>query len=148
MIEETAIIQQTEQGIAWVETLRKSACDSCAVNKGCGTSVLAKVLGRKHSRVRVLNPLGALPGEQVVVGIHEQALVKGSLAVYMAPLAGLLAGAIGGGLLGQWLQWTGEVLSIALGLAGLGLGFWWLGGYTRKISQDKRYQPVILRRVA
>lgn len=146
MIEETVTIQETEQGIAWVETQRRSACDSCAVNKGCGTSVLSKVLGRKHTRVRVLNPLGALPGEQVVVGVQEQALVKGSLAVYIVPLAGLLSGAVAGAVLGQWLQLAGEALSVLLGLAGLGLGFWWLGSYTRKIRQDERYQPVVLRR--
>jgi sigma-E factor negative regulatory protein RseC len=148
LIEETATVLRTEEDVAWVETMRKSACDTCAVNKGCGTSVLSQVLGKRHTQVRALNPVGALAGETVVVGIQEQSLVRGSMAMYAVPLLGLLAGAVAGGVLDQMLQTKGEGLSLLMGLLGLMAGFWWLRRFARKISHDARYQPVVLRRQA
>ena len=146
MIEESARVIRVEDGYAWVETQRKSACGSCAANKGCGTSVLAKVLGRRRTYVRVLNPVDAKLGDDVVVGLGEQAFVKGSLAVYTLPLLTLLVGALVGEWLGGLYQW-GDPAAVAGGLLGLAAGFAWLWLFARRIGGDSRYQPVILRRV-
>ncbi len=43
-------------------------------------------------QLRVLNRINARVGDDVVVGISEAGLLRGSLAVYAAPLAGLFAG--------------------------------------------------------
>ena len=112
MIEETAKIVELEGEFAWVETQRKSACGACAVNKGCGTATIAKVLGKKRTRVRAINRLNAKLGDEVVIGIQEQALVRGSIAVYAVPLVFLLLG----GMLGEWLgqgsdsEWRASLL--------------------------------------
>ena len=147
MIEESATVVRTEGELAWLETRRKSACGSCSVNKGCGTSVLAKVMGNKTTLVCALNRAEAKAGEQVIVGIEDQALVRGSLAVYAVPLLALL----GGAMLGDYLQgmagMSGEGLVILGALSGFGVGFGWLRRYARQISRDERYQPVVLRRV-
>ena len=129
MIEETAKVIDLDGKYAWVETQRKSACASCSVNKGCGTATIAKVLGKRRTRVKTINQLGAKSGDMVVIGIQEQALVRGSIAVYAIPLLLLLAG----GLIGDWLgKGSGsENLSILFGLAGLGLGFVWLSYFSR-----------------
>ncbi|HDP89981.1 MAG TPA: Fis family transcriptional regulator [Thioalkalivibrio sp.] len=142
MIEESARVVRLEDGYAWVETQRKSACGQCSASKGCGTSVLDKVLGRRRSVVRVLNPVGAELGDEVVIGLGEGAFVRGSLAVYALPLVTLLAGA----MLGQWLG-QADVAAVLGGLAGLAAGFAWVWLFTRRIAGDSRYQPVILRRV-
>ena len=71
----------TEGREAWVETSRRSSCGSCEA-KSCGTGTLSQILGRKTQRMRVDNPVGAKPGDRVVLGISESALIKGSLAVY------------------------------------------------------------------
>lgn len=143
MIEETAKVVDLDGEYAWVETQRKSACASCAVNKGCGTATIAKVVGQKRTRVRTINQLGAKSGDVVVIGIQEQALVRGSIAVYVIPLLLLLAG----GLIGDWLgKGSGsEGYTILLGLAGLGLGFVWLSYFSRRVSSSASYQPEILR---
>jgi positive regulator of sigma E activity len=96
MIEERAEVVACEGRFAWVQTQRASTCGSCAANKGCGTATLAKVLGQRRTRVRVLNDARAVAGEQVVIGLSEQALVRGALAVYLVPLLGLLGGALFG----------------------------------------------------
>ncbi len=148
MIEETARVLQTEDGHAWVEVARKSACGSCSVSSGCGTASIARYLGRKGQlRLRVIDPVGVRPGDQVVIGLEEGSMMRGMIRVYALPLLALLLGALGGELL---------VRSLALGVRDLGalvggaLGF--LGGlyevrrFSRRIASDSRYQPVILRR--
>ena len=148
MIEETAQIVAVEGGATWVETARQSTCGSCAANKGCGTATLAKVMGNKRTRVRVLNPIGAGIGEQVVIGIEEGALLRGSLAVYLVPLLAMLAGGlIGEFLAGRLLLGSVEVLGFAGGVSGLLLGLLWLKVFARQAQADRRYQPVILKRV-
>ncbi len=147
MIEESGQVVSVEGEFAWVETQRQSTCGSCAANKGCGTAALSKVLGQKRSRVRAINRAGAHPGDTVTVGIQEDALVRGSLAMYAAPLLTLL----GGGLLGQFLQrgyGGGEGLIILCGLMGLFVGLLWLRAFSRRAQSDPRYQPVILRKVS
>lgn len=147
MIEESAQVVATEGDFAWVETQRQSTCGACAANHACGTAVLSKVLGQRHTRVRALNPEGARVGDRVVVGLDEAALLRGSMAVYAVPLLTLLAGSIVGSLLAkQWLL-AGEAMSVGLGIAGLVAGLVWLKGFTRRIRSDNRYQPVVLRRL-
>lgn len=145
MIEENAIVVATEGEFAWLETERKSTCGSCAARKGCGTGVLAKVVGRKMTRVVALNRAGAHAGDTVIVGIDERSLVRGSLAVYAAPLLALFAGA----LLGEyWLgSWVGEPGAMVGGIAGLLAGLAWLRRFSRRSRTDPRYQPVVLRRL-
>lgn len=146
MIEESGRVIRVEDDHAWVETQRKSVCGSCSASKGCGTSVLGKVLGQRRSYVRVLNPVGAKLGDEVVVGLGERAFVTGSLAVYAIPLLTLLVGAIVGEWLGVANDW-GDLAAVIGGLSGLAAGFGWLWLFARRVGADTRYQPVILRRV-
>ncbi len=150
MIEEHAQVIALENNDVWVETQRRSACGQCAANKGCGTATLAKVLGNKRSQVRTLNPqaTSVAVGDEVIIGINEQALVRGSLAVYTVPLLMLFVfGFLGQLLSTQLLMTNQDILPIILGLSGLLLGFVWVRRFTQRISDDVRYQPVLLRRV-
>ncbi|MDT8384673.1 MAG: SoxR reducing system RseC family protein [Gammaproteobacteria bacterium] len=150
MIEEHAQVVAVNTDGIWVETQRRSACGQCAVNKGCGTATLAKVLGNKRSRVRALNP-HATPvtvGDEVVIGIDEQALIKGSLAVYTLPLLTMFLFALLGDVLGtQLLLESSELVAIGFGIFGLLLGYVWVGRFTASIASDERYQPILLRQV-
>ena len=150
MIEEHAHVVALESNAVWVETQRRTACGQCAANKGCGTATLAKVLGNKRNCVRTLNSNNAqvMVGDEVIIGIDEQALVRGSLAVYTVPLLALFVFALLGQVLSvQLLMTNQDILPIGLGFLGLLLGFFWVRRFTRVISDDERYQPVLLRRV-
>jgi len=124
VIEEHALVVALNAEGVWVETQRRSVCGSCAVNKGCGTATLAKVLGNKRSQVRALNPksTSVTVGDEVIIGINEQALVRGSLAVYIVPLLALFVFGVLGQMLGtQLLIESHEGMTIVFSLIGLAL---------------------------
>lgn len=147
MIEEQAVVISCEGEFAWVETQRQTACGQCAVNKGCGTSVLAQVLGNRRTRVRAINPKGARAGDTVVIGLEEGAFLRGSMAVYLLPLLTLFLGGLFGEMIAGRMV-PGQEWPVLLGaLAGGLLGMWWLRRFSQRIMQDRRYQPVILSRV-
>ena len=148
MIEESGRVVRTEGEHAWVLTERRSSCGSCSAQKGCGTGALAGVFGSKAHEVKVLNPLGAEPGEDVIIGIREEMLLRGSIAVYLAPLLTM----IGGGLLAQFLapqlELAGnDMVSVVGGLAGLALGFAWLRWRNHRWASAAEYQAVVLKRL-
>ncbi len=147
MIEETAVVSRVAEGVAWVQTQRKTACGGCSLNKGCGVSVLEKMLGGRNSTLKVIDPLSARVGDDVVIGIHESALVKGSVAVYIVPLLTMILFAIfGSSVVAPWYGLSAEGSSILMGLAGLAVGFGWVSVFSSRIKQDSHYQPVILRK--
>jgi sigma-E factor negative regulatory protein RseC len=149
MIEENAQVVRVDGEGIWVRTVRRSTCSGCSAQQGCGTAVLSKVLGNRRTLVRVLSDLPLREGEQVVIGISGQALVRGSLAVYAVPLLGLLLGAVlGQAGAGQGLWPNVESASLVCGMGGLAAGLLWLKRFTRRIQSDHHYQPVVLRRLA
>jgi len=147
LIEESGQVVEVQGEFAWIESERTTTCGSCAVRKGCGTSAIAKVLGQRRVRLRVLNPINASVGDNVVIGITESGLVRGSLAVYAAPLLGLVAGALAGQLLGKQLfvGMQSDLLAIAGAISGFIAALIWLKRFSRSTEKDTAYQPVVLR---
>ncbi len=151
MIEEQATVVEVESEQIVVQTLRKSSCNSCAANKGCGTAVLSKVIGQKHSLVSIskaknIDPVLS-PGDQVMIGINESMLVNGSLLAYMAPLAGMIGFAIVASWLGNLLSMNGELHIILSAFSGLFTG---LLVSRRAITRGHRhvdFEPVLLRKL-
>jgi sigma-E factor negative regulatory protein RseC len=146
MMTETArVLSVDEQGYAWIETQRKTACNSCSVQKGCGTGILARFFSGRHARLRVLNTVGAVVGDEVVVGIEDGMLVRASFAAYMMPLVWMILGALGGTMAGERFDSIdGEAASMLFGVIGLVIGFLWLGRYARAAARDGLRQPRLL----
>lgn len=146
MIEERAKVVAMDTQWVWVETQRKSACGHCAVNKSCGTSILANILGKKRNTMAVFNTLPVKVGDDVLVGIEEDSLVRGSLLIYALPLILL----IGFGLLGevvasQLAVANSDALTVLFAVGGLMLGFVWLKLVSGSIRGNARYQPKLLK---
>ncbi len=149
MIEETARVIQCQDTFAWVETNRKSACDSCAMNKGCGTGAISKVFGEKRARLKVINKINASVGDSVLIGINEAALLTGSFLVYMVPILSLLGFALLGELMAsQLLVENNEWFTILFGVFGLVLAMWWVRRRTSSLEHANRYQAVIIKRLS
>ena len=147
MIEEKALVISSDGEFATVEARRAQACGPCGVKSACGVSALAKLIGKRHNSVRVHNPIGARPGERVVVGLDESALTTGSFIIYIVPLLFLVILAIFGQWLASMLDFGAtEPMAIAGGLSGLWLGLSAARRYRFRTGRDERYQAVILRR--
>jgi sigma-E factor negative regulatory protein RseC len=148
VIEESGTVLTVSGALAEVACERRSACGACSVRSGCGTSLLNQLFGRRSRLLEARNPLGARPGDRVVVGIREDALVRAALSAYLAPLLAMILGAVAGEWLSShaWPEW-GEGLSILGGAAGLATGLWGAAVLSARRAGDAGYQATILRRV-
>lgn len=146
MIEESATVVQVEDGYTIVQTQQRAACGSCRSAGSCSTTVLSGLFKRRQNQLRVLNPIDAQPGEQVVIGLQEQALLKVSFSAYLLPLACMLLSAIAmQQVADRFLFPFGELPAICGGLLGFIIGlFLFKRSYVRRLS-DPNYQAVILR---
>lgn len=143
MIETRATVVTTGIDHVWLDVQRQSACGSCQVSAGCGTAALTKVWGGRSSRVRAISTLPLQVGDAVIVGLADGVLLRGALLAYLLPVVLLLAGAV----LGESaFAGAGEEPVILLGALGLGLGFLAVRIWSRRLRNDPRYQPVVLRR--
>ena len=144
MIEERGRIIAIVGDQARVTAERRSACGQCNVSSACGTSLLERVFGRHPVELLARNPIGAQVGDEVVVGLSEQGLLRTAAAAYLVPILGLIVGAVLGERFGGAAS---EVASVLGALGGLALAFWWLRGYSVAVAQRPERQPVILRRL-
>ncbi|MCG7873243.1 MAG: SoxR reducing system RseC family protein [Candidatus Thiodiazotropha lotti] len=146
MIEETAMVVRIEGEYAFVETEKRAACGSCESQGSCSTSVLAGLFKRRYNHLRVVNTVLAKPGEQVIIGLQEQALLKLSMLAYLLPLIlMILAAIVAQYLFGLFNIQSGELPQVIGGLLGLIGGFFLLRLLAYKNRHDPGYQAVILR---
>lgn len=142
MIEETALVLEVRDQQALLQTQRKSACQSCSVKSGCGTSTLSKVVGKRSSQFIVDNTLDVHAGDQVVVAIDENALVQGSLLIYLLPLLFMLAA----GIFAE-LFFSIELVTILFSMVGFALSLFIVHYTLPRSALKKSIQPHLLRRV-
>jgi sigma-E factor negative regulatory protein RseC len=145
LIESPARVTRIDGDIAWVVSEAPTSCGACG-GKGCGSSVFNRLWHPENPEFPVANPIDAQPGDAVVVGLPEGALLQATGAAYGVPLLALLLGALLGHPLGQMLGGapSGELAAALGGLTGLSLAGWWL----QRRRSGLAGEPVILRRGA
>ncbi len=148
LITEQALVIKREQASLWVAADRRSACASCRVKSGCGTSLLAR-LGSESVLVRALIPsslesIDFTEGEEVEIAVDRYAFVKVSLVIYLLPLAGLLLGVITTGLL---LGDESDLATASAAIMGLVAGGAFSRGLLKRWHNSELLQPVVLRKV-
>lgn len=147
MIEEQTEVVEVLGGQLVLQARTESACGSCAVSKGCGTSVLSKVVGKKFTRFQVDNNVNAVVGDTVVIGIHEDALLKGSLVMYILPIISMLSFAVFFDLVLPLLLQSRDLIIAGSSIAGLILGFLLSKWYFQRHSSKQHFSPVVLRKI-
>lgn len=141
MIQERGRVIAIESGAVQVETLRRSTCSGCSINAGCGQGILGRLgVSEGRGQVRALSSLKLAPGDEVVLEVDEDLLLKSALLFYLAPLFGLFALA----LLVAQLD-LGEPFIIVAGLAGFLLAWLLVRRFARRHADDPAMQPVVLR---
>jgi len=146
VIEERATVVRVQGEDVWVSAERHSTCGQCGARTGCGTSALGDFLARRQLLLRVGNTCDARAGDEVILGIAENAFLTGSLIIYGAPLMLLLVGAATGSSLGEGLRLGGEGASVAGGAIGFVCGLLWARWRSLNPALRARVRPVMLKR--
>ncbi len=148
MIEEQAQVVEIsgEQLVLQVQT--QSACGSCAASKGCGTSVLSKVVGGKFTRFQAENNIDAELGDTVIVGISEDALLTGSMMMYVVPIIAMMLFALLSDYLLPASADSRDLLIAVTAIIGFAVGSYTSKCYFQSRSNIQRFTPVVLRKVA
>jgi sigma-E factor negative regulatory protein RseC len=147
MVEQQAQVIEIEGDTLYLKAQVQSACGSCSAKKGCGTSVLSNVVGRKFSRFQAVNNIGAKVGDTVIVGIEEGVLIKGSMMMYLMPLLGMLVSA----LLAEYMiavdMEQRDMMITVSAVVGLIAGFSLSRRHFNRHVADQMYTPIVLRKL-
>lgn len=142
MLEETGVVVAIDNDQAWVQTIRKSACSSCEAKSGCGQGVLARISDGKANQVLVSNSLSLKVGDEVLIGIPEELLIKASVMVYLFPLLVMIVAA---SVTEKWLS-AGDGWIALSGCIGLTLGFLIVKLYSSFHKSDPTFCPKMIRK--
>jgi sigma-E factor negative regulatory protein RseC len=146
MIEETARVIAIEDGQLLLEAQTTTACSACEAKQGCGTSVLSKWVGRKFTRFQVPNTVNARVGDEVVVGLAEEAMLKGSVLVYLLPLLGMIGFALLAEVLISAEAGSRDLLVLVAAIVGFALTLAIARRLLASGSNRRRLTPVVLRK--
>jgi sigma-E factor negative regulatory protein RseC len=146
VIEEVALVLNCDDKYADIETKPQSSCGGCESSGVCGAGVFSKVFGNRKTVVRVENSIKAKPGDQVIIGLQESALSKVSLVFYLVPIVAMLVLALLGQESAIRMEYEShDLFAILGGTAGFLLGLGLIKIFAKKVQNDSRYQPVMLR---
>ena len=145
MIEEFAVVTRIKDNLATLEIERRTACGLCGQTRGCGNATWGKLLGHDSHEFTAENPINAIVGNSVVVGINEQAVLSSAFFLYIVPLFGLVLGTV----LSDYF-FSNQLIVIFGASLGLVIGFLWVkshvNGHDKSgIAYSRKFQAVILR---
>lgn len=133
------VIKRESHRFAQVVTDRKGACGGCPSTPGGCRTCLASA----KMESRVVNPVGAGPGDLVQVHLASSGLFMGAAILYLLPILGLLLGAF----LGNWASGvdglSGSLGAIGGAAAGLAAGFAAVTVLGRSTIIQRRTTPTI-----
>lgn len=127
-METKAIVISTEGEYAVVRADRKSACDGCHKQQNGGCAMCTILGDKKALDTRAKNPVGAKPGDSVLLTTESNRVLGYAALVFLLPLA-----------LGMLLYTVGKLLSRAvwlhylLMLAGFAGSFIFLWFYSKTV---------------
>lgn len=150
MIEEQATVLQVEADKIIVQSQRQSACSTCSANKGCGTAVISKTVGQKRTQLTILRKANEhtdlRPGDQVLLGMNEDALLGNSVLAYVVPLLMFFIFAILTDWLAPLFGFEGEGYVVLASILGLISSVYFVKHYLQR-HQGISIRPVILRKI-
>jgi sigma-E factor negative regulatory protein RseC len=145
MIEELAVVVKIENHQVWVVSGQNSACGRCQQKASCTTNALGSVLKKKS--VPVDCDIQLKTGDEVMVAIDENLLLRASLLLYLVPLIALFTGAG----IADWLL-PDSALYLDLWIAGSALlsfllSLWLINQAQSLLILNYYARPVVVRKV-
>ena len=87
MLEETGMVVSVSSGRAKVALVRSEACGDCAAKSMCHPT------SEGLREMEVANPMGAKPGEKVIITLPPDVLLKATTLAYLFPATLMVVGA-------------------------------------------------------
>ncbi|PID41900.1 MAG: hypothetical protein CSB48_12835 [Proteobacteria bacterium] len=156
MLKESGKVIAVDGEYAWVRVTRRSACDGCQASATCGQKTLSAMLGSKAADVRLKAALDCAVGDEVVIGIPENSLVRLSVITYFMPLLFMILLACLGAFIASSFTLSAdlvalveaetlkELISVLFGLGGLVAGFALVRKYSSTLEKEDSCQPKLL----
>ena len=145
MIEEVAVVVKIEDHQVWVQSGQNSACGGCQQKASCTTNAIGSVLKKKSVPVDCDIQLKA--GDEVMVAIDENLLLRASLLLYLVPLIALFTGAG----IADWLladnQSYADLWIAGSALLGFLLSLWLINKAQSLLILNYYARPVIVRKL-
>ncbi len=130
--QQEGIVIAVADGLARVKTSRHNDCENCGACPGNAAIVLD-----------ARNPLGARPGQRVMVEVQEVGMLKSAFIVYMLPLIAMFIGAVAGGYLADRLAQVAIWFQVGGAALAFGMALLYIKYFDRSAHADARMQPVI-----
>lgn len=146
MIEERARVIAIDDDNLLLEAETRATCSACVARQGCGTGVLSKWVGRKFTRFQAPNTVNAQVGDEVVVGLAEEAMLKGSVFVYLLPLLAMIGFALLADSLVAADVGSRDLLVLVAAVAGFALMLVASRLFLSSGSNKSKLTPVVLRK--
>lgn len=145
MLTESARVVAIEPGKLWVETIRQSVCGSCAAQKGCGHGLLNQIKDGHRNYLQVsssgFDSDDFKVDDQVTIGIPEQTVLRGSVILYLLPVACMLLASL---LLPNLMPSNQELASIAGAAGGFSLGLLLVRWHASRHQDNPDFQLRLL----
>lgn len=133
-MQQEGIVISTDGEMARVRTSRHNDCENCGACPGNSAIVLD-----------ARNPLGARPGQSVLLEVQEVGFLKSAFIVYMLPLIATALGAMAGGYVAGRLAQEALWFQVAGAVAAFAAAVLYIRYFDKNASSNKNMQPVITR---
>lgn len=133
-MQQEGIVISTDGEMARVRTSRHNDCENCGACPGNSAIVLD-----------ARNPLGAKPGQSVLLEVHEVGFLKSAFIVYILPLIAMALGAVAGSYAAERLAQDALWFQVAGAAAGFAAAVLYIRYFDKSASSNKNMQPVITR---
>lgn len=144
MIEESAVVVKIENHQVWVESGPNSACGGCLQKASCATNAVCSVLKKKP--VPVDSDMQLKTGDQVMVAIDENLLLRASLLLYLLPLIALFTGAGIADWLLDKMQYADLWIAGSAALSFL-VSLWLINKAQGPLILSRNARPVVVKKV-
>lgn len=134
-MEETGLVVKVKGNITEVEVKRSPACESCGV---------CRLLSDDKVMTEAINRIGAEVGDEVLLEMASQSVLKASLIIFGIPLIFLGVGYLIGVSLNRLLNLGfPQTFGMVFAFLFVGLSYLVIREIDKRVSVTGKYQPVI-----
>jgi len=140
--EEKATVSEIHGEFVFLETQNFGSCENCTSKKGCGqVNSIFKFKTKNKLKLKSLSLLNLKVGDEVIVSLPSDKLIKATMLMYLSPLIFLFIFSLFAKLM------FGETASIFMGIMGLVLGLLIVNQYAKHQSVAKDFEPKLVRKI-